>query len=84
MEPSPIKLKRTPKKRRLSTEKPKCIICEVETGENTRKASTQGISSFLSAMQYRKDVPDNEIGKYFKTVVEYWPEQEIRRRYLLA
>ena len=70
MEPSPLKLKRTPKKRRLSTEKTKCIICEVETGENTRKASTKGISAFLSAMQYRKDVHDAEIAKYFETVVE--------------
>ena len=73
MEPSPLKLKLTPKKRRLSTERTKCIFCEVETNENTRKASTKGISAFLSALQCRKDAGDGDIAKYLETVSECGP-----------
>ena len=78
MEPSPLKLKLTPKKRRLSTEKTKCIFCEVETCENTRKASAKGILAFLTALKLRKDVGDDNVSKYFGTVVEYGSEHEIK------
>ena len=79
MEPSPLKLKLTPKKRRLSTEKTKCIFCEAETEVNTKKKShSKGISAFLTALQSLKYVGDDDIAKYFETIAEYGPVQEIK------
>ena len=77
MDPSTLKLKLTPKKQRLST---KCIFCEAETEENTKKAHSKGISAFLTALQSLKYVGDDDIAKYFETVAEYGPVQEIKFR----
>lgn len=63
MEPSPIKLKLPAKsgEQSKSLDFEKCLICQKQTNDPLRKASTQGLSAYLKAVQSREETGDTEV-----------------------
>lgn len=61
MEPSPLKLKPSwePKRRKVVIDFRKCIICQKEDEQKSRKASPQGLTTFLRVLKTRNDAGHN-------------------------
>lgn len=56
MASNPLKLASKPKRRRVSTDFTKCIICQKnDDDQKLRKSSQQGLNTFLSVLQLRND-----------------------------
>lgn len=53
MNPSPLKLKLAVKRRKTEFVLSMCVICQQNTSESLRKASSLGRSSFLKALNKR-------------------------------
>ena len=78
METSQLKLKKTAKKRRSSLDLNKCIICQSATEEPVRKASSQGIETFLSALHARQNAGDTEVAENIDMCIENAPDNKCK------